>query len=371
MDWIHLGISLVTLAVLARTAPAGAEAMGGKALLTVSAGAFDRRDVAVTVDLSPRGPGRVVDVRQLDPAGKVVDDATPFDASDPNELIVQVTGVLKAGQSRRYEVTFGPASAGRTIKPQVTAEQLDDYQGQSAIKLTTPNGTWVYHQKGAGFASLVDRDGRDWISYRPGGGSAGEYRGIPNLVHPEGYFHPGGTQCTTRVIHRGPLRVALASSAEKGTWSVRWDLFPDRAEMTVLKAPKAYWFLYEGTPGGKIDLETDFCLRPPDRKTAAGRRWDDKLPLPAWVVFGDAKVGRSLVVVNHNADRAADSYWPMQGNMTVFGFGRRDLDKSLRTRDARFTVRLVESAQVDELAGRALSAAHPPRAEVAPAGEAR
>jgi hypothetical protein len=42
MDWIHLGISLVTLAVLARTAPAGAEAMGGKALLTVSA---DRKSV--------------------------------------------------------------------------------------------------------------------------------------------------------------------------------------------------------------------------------------------------------------------------------------------------------------------------------------
>src|SRR2546430_13171643 len=77
----------------------------------------------------------------------------------------------------------------------ITVQEID-YQGQPSYKIVTPSATWIYHQQGAGFAALIDRDGHDWISYRPGGGSAGEYRGIPNCGM---CFHPGYITSTSRI----------------------------------------------------------------------------------------------------------------------------------------------------------------------------
>ena len=81
----------------------------------------------------------------------------------------------------------------------VQITNLPDYQGQPSYKIQTPSATWIYHKQGAGFASLLDPDGNDWIGYRPGGRAAGEFRGIPNLIHPGAGMHPGGELCSSEV----------------------------------------------------------------------------------------------------------------------------------------------------------------------------
>jgi hypothetical protein len=46
-------------------------------------------------------------------------------------------------------------------------------------------------RQGSGFASILDKDGRDWISYRPGNKAKGEYRGLPKCGQPTKFFHSG------------------------------------------------------------------------------------------------------------------------------------------------------------------------------------
>ena len=59
------------------------------------------------------------------------------------------------------------------------------------FKVETPTATYLYGKRGAGFASILDKDGRDWVSYRPGGKARGEYRGLPKCGQPTKFFHCG------------------------------------------------------------------------------------------------------------------------------------------------------------------------------------
>ena len=43
--------------------------------------------------------------------------------------------------------------------------------------MATGIGTWYFQKEAAGFSSLVDTSGNDWITYSTAAGSAGEYRG--------------------------------------------------------------------------------------------------------------------------------------------------------------------------------------------------
>ena len=334
--------------------------------VTIEAAGHARQDAVAAIPLKaddlPAGAAPVA-VREVAADGEVLDAQVPLQVSaDGAELLVLLKGATPADGQRRFIVTLGTGGAAAG-KPLVGCEPVTDYQGQDAWRITTPGAAYVYHIRGAGFASLLDADGRDWISYRPTGGSAGNYRGIPNLSHPEGYFHPGGDKCTSKLVEAGPLRVAIESTAEGGKWAVRWDVYPTVARLTVRKAAKAYWFLYEGTPGGKIDLKTDYCIRLPDTRTSAGEKWDQKLPTPAAVAFGDAEQKRALLLINHDAPRKMDSYWPMQGNMTVFGFGRQGLNKSMTKAPAHFTIGLCPA---DALTARAAEALNPLRVAPGP-----
>jgi len=248
--------------------------------------------------------------------------------------------------------------------PQVTVTDDVDHEDQKSVKIVTPTTTYYYHKAGAGFASLEDRDGNDWIGYHPGGRAAGEFRGIPNLVHPEGFFHPGGTQCRTSIVEAGPDRAILESQSKNGKWAVRWEILPNLAHLTVLKAPKEYWFLYEGTPGGELDEANDTCALSDGRTLSGSERWDTRLAHPRWVYFRDGATGRIIYFIHHEDDGTADSYWPMNESpsrtegqgMTVFGFGRIRLVSSLRKTPGRFTVGLAEPRD-DEHATRMIHAA--------------
>ena len=54
-------------------------------------------------------------------------------------------------------------------------------EGQESFEIRTDRATYLYQKAGCAFSSLIDRDGNDWISYKPKGGHKGHYRGIPNM----------------------------------------------------------------------------------------------------------------------------------------------------------------------------------------------
>lgn len=256
-------------------------------------------------------------------------------------------------------ITLGDDDGHFEKQPAPAALTVDhlDHEGQRSIRIKTPAGTWIYHVQGAGFASLIDADGNDWISYHPKGGSDGEYRGIPNLAHPAGHFHPGSKTGKTILNEKTSDKATLTSQSTDGKWACRWDIHPDRAELTVTKAAEPYWFLYEGTPGGevnqgKLDLTHSFCLRSDGQRTDLKKKWTGDIQGDGhteWVAFGNTRAGRTLLLIHHDDDEAVDSYWPMQGNMTVFGFGRNRLTKHLTTTPTRFTVALIDVTETEAI----------------------
>ena len=53
---------------------------------------------------------------------------------------------------------------------------------------------------------------------------------------------------------------------------------------------------------------------------------------------------RVLYLIHHTDDGAVDSYWPMNKEMTVFGFGRDRVNKHLQLVPDQFTVGFCESS---------------------------
>ena len=113
---------------------------------------------------------------------------------------------------------------------------------------------------------MIDGNGNDWISYRPTGGSAGEYRGIPNLGD---VFHPGYTNSSSRVLGTGPLKLTLVSTSTDGLWDCTWEIYHRFARFRLnRRGATNYWFLYEGTPGGTFGATTDYVVRSNGLRTA-------------------------------------------------------------------------------------------------------
>jgi hypothetical protein len=257
----------------------------------------------------------------------------------------------------------GARSGGQEAR--LEAFEAGDYQGQKSFRIETPTAVYLYHRSGAGFAALIDAGGNDWIGYRPGGGSAGEYRGIPN-VRPAG-FHPGYTESTSRIAQQDAHHVRIVSERLDGSWGCTWDIgaasatltltgggpSDDRPSRTGSEAPAPYWVLYEGTPGGVLRPEEDSLVLSSGEVRRLSESWDEPLPAPEWIAFRSVQADRSLFLLHHEADDVTDCYWPMQGNMTVFGFGRTGHGEKLRplmTRlPARFTIGLVKSLDVEEI----------------------
>jgi len=229
------------------------------------------------------------------------------------------------------------------------------------FKIETSSATYLYGKRGAGFAGIVDPAGRDWISYRPGGQALGEYRGLPKCGQPVKYFHCGygfgqytnDNWFTSTVTLHEPAHVRIHSETAQGDAAGDWDFFPDHATFTLLRIPGAYWFLYEGTPGGALDPAEDFVIRPGGRKTALSAPWHEVVP---WVVFGAKETPHGLLMLNHQKTSTVDSYvsWPYKAGpdgglnqMTVFGFGRADWQDpkqhtpSLTVLPARLTIAIL------------------------------
>jgi hypothetical protein len=279
-------------------------------------------------------------------------------------------GVTPPRAVRVFHLYFGgPENLPRLCEPLVHVADNVRHEDQKSIKVVAGNATYYYHKKGAGFASLEDEDGHDWLGYNPGvgpvskSGSGGKYRGLPNMGHPEGYCHPGNTVSSSEVTNTGPIKVTIVSQSDDGKMKCRWDIFPTYARLSVLAMRTPYWFLYEGTPGGKFESDYDFCVRSTGSgglRTAASVKWDGDISHPGtpgeWLYFADPAVKRSLYLVHHEGDEAIDSYWPMNKEMTVFGFGRNGLNKFMNIVPAHFTVGLCDDCSYDGVSSVAESA---------------
>jgi hypothetical protein len=261
----------------------------------------------------------------------------------------------------------GAADGGPGEPAGVRVSEVTVHGDVDCYKVETPTATYLYGKRGAGFASILDKDGRDWISYRPGGKARGEYRGLPKCGQPTKFFHcgygfgqyPTDNPFVSRVAMREPGHVRIESETRDGRSACTWDFYPDHATLTLLRiAQPTYWFLYEGTPGGKLDARDDFVIRPDGRSTTLDEPWSQVVP---WVCFGVAEAPAGLVLVNHQDPEPGetDSYvsWPFKRegdgsyqDMTVFGFGRKGFKElvehvpDLKRLPARFSIGFVKRA---------------------------
>lgn len=260
------------------------------------------------------------------------------------------------------------ALAIRTLAadPEIRVSTVTLFTDLECFRIETPTATYLYGKRGAGFASLLDLAGHDWISYRPGGKALGEYRGLPKCGQPVKYFHCGygfgqyltDNPFTSTVTLQEPAHVRIHSETKNADAACDWDFFPTHATMTLLKIPGPHWFLYEGTPGGALDSADDFVLRSNGKKTPLSEPWTDSV---SWVCFGAKESPHGLLLFNHQPPETGqtDSYvsWPYKpepdgalNQMTVFGFGRpawtdpKQHTPPLQVLPAKLTIALLPAA---------------------------
>jgi hypothetical protein len=352
--------------------------------ISVSANNVKRTDKPVIVKIDRKKFVNGVDghimVVEIDEVGEVIDsevlsqfDYNKEESSISDELIFIMKGETAANETRRFRVHFEPEPiTSQEIIKLVKVHDYGPYEGEDAFKITSQNAVYFYHKRGSGFASMIDIDGNDWISYHPTddqNGPKGAYRGIPNLWNAG--FHPGRPdgKLESKILSSGPIRTRIFSQTEDRKWKCTWDIYPRYATMTLLqRGGKPYWILYEGTPGGEFNLSDYWVLSDGRRLSVepfqAEHMWKQPLPSPKWVYFGDADMSRILYLVYHSDHDELDQFWHFgEKTMTVFGFGRGESGtrhwQQLTAVPAKFTIGF-SSSNVFEYASEVINDAFQP-----------
>ncbi|CUS02627.2 protein of unknown function [Candidatus Promineifilum breve] len=347
-----------------RPRPVAADDPAYHVLLTVNANGHARSDKPVeaylnfTPLLADQGGSGALDpnsirVYEVNGSDDVIDDDVPFQFNPfanynaTNKARGTLTFLLKgstaANETRRYHVYFdvvGSGFAAPSFADRVTLTSVN-HKGYASVQIVNDLATHFYHKPGGGFATLLDAQGNDWIDWNTAEGGAGDFRGIPNMVHPNngGYFHPGRNSVTTTVTGDGPLKATFKSISNGGLWEVRWDIFPEYARMTVVRRGDSdFWWLYEGTPGGELELGQDRLTRSNGDSILASGTWSSDIPGDEWLFVTDPNVGRSLYLAHHQSDSKVDGYTADDnGKMTIFGFGRSGGQRLLDSLPQQFT----------------------------------
>jgi hypothetical protein len=110
-----------------------------------------------------------------------------------------------------------------------------------------------------------------------------------------------------------------------------------------------FWFLYEGTPGGRFSRR-DRWLRSDGVDGPLSKAWEGRTMAIHWVAFRVPNRRRSLLLHLETEVDVPVSYYPMKP-MTVFGFGRRlgSAENLFSTTPIQITVRLLETADPQEI----------------------
>ena len=263
-----------------------------------------------------------------------------------------------------FSVVFLSGCSSIPRSQAIRVSEVTLFGDMDCLRIETSSATYLYGKRGAGFASILDPDGHDWVSYRHGGKALGEYRGLPKCGQPVKYFHCGygfgqytnTNHFTTTFQQVAPVHVRVHSETKDGAAACDWDFFPSHATMTLLKIPARYWFLYEGTPGGELNVAEDFVLRPGGQRTPLTKPWTDDVP---WMLFGAKESPFGLLLAAHQPS-APLSYvsWPYKpeadgsvNQMTVAGFGRpgwqdaKQHTPPLTQLPAKFSIALTRGAE--------------------------
>lgn len=215
-------------------------------------------------------------------------------------------------------------------------------EGQECFRIETPYATFFLQKENGGFSSILDRNGTDWLNFKNNPGphgpelAASAYRGIPNLQNRcafQGAGHPGFKSGYSKQINDSTIYTVTTHGEVAFTWT-----FTTKAAYLTMVRPGVtcpYWFLFEGTPGGKYDpynqfwgTADGFSTARPDllQKTGIQGHWN-------WIYFGDRSTTQVLALAQVNMDDKEDLMSYM-GNteagvhspdgMVVFGFGRKD-----------------------------------------------
>ncbi|MEI6033038.1 MAG: hypothetical protein WCS65_02005 [Verrucomicrobiae bacterium] len=323
--------------------------------------------------------------------------ATPFQFDKASNFsLKRVAGTLlfitkksdqaDADRMRYYEVYFDTSPEARTPPPTpaplLTMDTQATDEGMDCLRITNKSAVFFFQKQAGGLSSLFDKDGADWINFNASiKGPAGTYRGLPNMVNasrlqkikdgkpslkalklppehapPAGYevvpiiprndyFHPGFSNCKTEIVHEGPLKITLKAASDDGGWICLWEFLPDYARMTVLKAKRSYWFLYEGTPGGGPDCKAGHCVRMDGEKLPLDVAWKSVSSGLQWAYF-ESPNSENAFYLAHNATRpTVMSYWLLDDAMTVFGFGRDGMQQQLRGAGQEFLIGFLDNKQ--------------------------
>jgi hypothetical protein len=228
-----------------------------------------------------------------------------------------------------------PAACNQGIHMEET-----DYEGRPHILIRTRSLVYYYDVGGGGFSRIIDKEGNDWVSFKmePWGSypasAASSFRGLPNLVfqqEDDGAGHPGHDRCSTALQGR---RIITESLSGKWRWS--WEFFDDHALLEILRADpgRSYWFLYEGTPGGRFDPSNTYFGSDQGGPFPGGYDYHHGDILWGnfqWIYAGSQDARGCLYMVQPKKDHEMDMI-SFLGNteagldspdgMTVFGFGR-------------------------------------------------
>lgn len=239
--------------------------------------------------------------------------------------------------------------------------EVGQHEGRQQFVVKTASATWHYDRAGGGFSRLIDRDGKDWIGFRkdplskyPASAAAG-YRGIPNCIFrgpDKGAGHPGFDQCVSEVVAPNQIR----TTSKSGKWAWTWTFGESTARFRMEKADPqhAWWFLYEGTVGGRFKPDQQYWgtnLGGPDSRVFASK--NQHFANWRWAYFGDQQTPRVLFVAQHQADDLQDTIWYLgssekgaataRDGMIVFGMGRGPkATPLLKGAGLEFTVGLLE-----------------------------
>jgi len=235
-----------------------------------------------------------------------------------------------------------------TRPAEVTVETSSLF-GKPYWRIQTATAEYWYDPAGGGLASLIDHDGKDWISFQEGPPPEC-YRGIPNIQtfkkgKYDGFFHPGYDTVTSRIERVAPDAIEI--TARNGEWACHWHFEADHATCTVLSGTEpGFAFLYEGTPGGTpFEKSKAHIILPSGKKTSFDNGPDNKTfvsaaETPSWVAFG--KDGMDRVLGYHFAGQPVGiAHYQVFDALTVFGFGREN-EPAIQSYPAVFTIALFE-----------------------------
>jgi len=178
-------------------------------------------------------------------------------------------GNFRPGTGSLLRIRPELARVGHPKAPLIRVSEVTVHGDMDCFRGEDTHGDLRLWQGGAQASpSILDKDGRDWVSYRPGDRARGEYRRLSQVRATDqtlslAAMATASTRPTTPSPAASPRRRPTTSGLNRR--SARWQIglrlgFLRRpCTMTLLRIDiPTYWFLYEGTPGGKLDPNEDF-----------------------------------------------------------------------------------------------------------------